>query len=198
MNSLPWELRIKIWSLTLPGPRVIHIVPVNKCKPQDYTANPCSYGGQHPIALSVNQESRRLALRHLTPLFNCYWNLKIDYLYIGVLRGKTAGFSNWCAYNMRVRGLLDGFHNLAFDWEVWDAGGVEHWYVVSTVFQNLSHQGYLTKCVTGLARDTVACDLEGCSGNGQRICLLSSEHGPCDTSISTRLLYLDFFFPFSP
>lgn len=92
-----------------------------------YVVAPVSYGGRHPIILSINRESREEALRHLTPLFNAYWNLEID-----------APYFEWdpeedmlLTREMRLAGELDVFKNLAIDWTIWCLGFMEipvRWY----------------------------------------------------------------------
>jgi hypothetical protein len=69
-SNLPFELRAKIWSFTLPGARTISIT----CTKGDYTVgtNRCFYAIKFhsstapPVALSICQESRDEALRRYT------------------------------------------------------------------------------------------------------------------------------------
>lgn len=124
------EIRDKIWELTLPhDPRVLHVHPVLPlAEPAEYKTSPVSYGGKHPIALSICRDSRAAALRKLTLKFKAYWNLERDYLYVEVKkwRGKEAMEQ---VSNMRKRGLLDEFKRLALDLRIWDTSVPEHWYV---------------------------------------------------------------------
>lgn len=84
-----------------------------------------------PIALVVNSESREEALRYLTPVFNCYWNLTIDVLYIEPPPGTNASKAMEQIHDMRIQGLLNDFKNLALDWHCWYISRLEHWYVIS-------------------------------------------------------------------
>jgi hypothetical protein len=64
------------------------------------------------------------------PKFGCYWNLKIDYLYVEVEYRKMAQAAMEHVKDMRARGLLDAFRNVAFDWSIWETNGGEHWYAI--------------------------------------------------------------------
>lgn len=86
-SCLPPEIRIQIWSYSLPSYRVLRITPWNgnpNCDSEalspriDWKVDPCSYGYAHPALLSTYHESRVEALRHLTLKYKCYWNLNID------------------------------------------------------------------------------------------------------------------------
>jgi len=82
----------------------------------------CSNGGNNPVILSVNRESRAEALRHLTLKFKTYWNLEIDFLYIDV-RLHWPSDSLHQLKNMRREGLLNDIKNLAFDSVIWESSG---------------------------------------------------------------------------
>jgi len=111
--SLIPELRDQIWALTLPGPRVMQIYWATSFRTTNhaYTTFPNSYGGAHPAILSVNQEARATARRHLTLRFNAYWNLSIDTVYIEKKKIKQGieqmGFDH--LKDLATRGLLDVF-----------------------------------------------------------------------------------------
>lgn len=124
------EIRAKIWALTLPGPRVLHVRSSVINNPAilrgEYTTSPISYGGNHPIALHVCQESRGEALRTLTPKFNAFWNLKQDTLYVE-MRKWGADDAMMMIADMRTRGLLDDFKHLALDFGIWKSSRPEHW-----------------------------------------------------------------------
>jgi hypothetical protein len=138
-SSLPLECRQRIWYYALPGPRAllikrnIHYVPPPKSKimfsisrrlynPKrwsKYIVDTASWGGRHPVILSVNHESRTEALHHLTFLLGTYWNLDLDSPYFE-FSGAQAG--DWyrdlmLVKEMRVAGELDAFRNIAFDWD---------------------------------------------------------------------------------
>jgi hypothetical protein len=94
----------------------------------EYTTSPSSYGAEPPAILSVNRESRAVALCHLAAKFNCYWNLEIDTLYIEVKRwGADEAMKQ--LWDMRTRGLLDGFRHLSLDCDIWSSSKPEHWYI---------------------------------------------------------------------
>ncbi len=58
---LPHELRDKIWTFTLPGPRIIAAILKSNAKHWTYTTNT-----KNPSVLLVNHEARRVATRKLT------------------------------------------------------------------------------------------------------------------------------------
>jgi hypothetical protein len=129
-NLIP-EIRDQIWDLTLPQKaRVLHVRPiVPTTDPVEYVTSPISYGGKHPVALSVCQDSRAAALRKLTLKFKAYWDLEHDSLYVPVKKWGGEKAMEQVA-DMRKRGLLDDFRKLALDVDVWDTVVPEHWYVV--------------------------------------------------------------------
>lgn len=150
-SSLPLEIRNDIWDLTLPGPRVIRVIP-NPRWATDYVryiTKPASWGRHHPVALSVNRESRQEALRCLKPMFNCYWNVRIDILYIESdpdVR-KSSRNSPWTQYellcDLQDEEVLGGITSIALDWALWrrwdrwDPRMLDDWYVVGTVERNV-------------------------------------------------------------
>ena len=122
------EIRAKIWSLTLPDPRVL-LVRSSAYSPAlsgEYTTSPISYGGKHPVALHVCRESRGEALRTLTLKFNAFWDLKRDALYVEVKKWGADDAMKMVA-DMRTRGLLDDFRHLALDFDIWQSSTPEHW-----------------------------------------------------------------------
>lgn len=114
-SSLPLELREEIWSLTLPGPRVMRLNRSSITK--SYLTDRASYGGNHPCALSVNRESRAVALRKLKLRFGAYWNMAIDFPYVEL--GYYAGNDVTLLGEMRKAGALNGFQRIAIDWKFW-------------------------------------------------------------------------------
>lgn len=62
-------------------------------------------------------------------MFNAYWDLEKDFLYIEVPFTKIAEYAMGFVADMRTRGLLDGVRNVAFDWLAWHVKGGEQWYV---------------------------------------------------------------------
>jgi hypothetical protein len=137
-NLLP-EIRNQIWDLTLPAPRIILIRPIESPKDPNadptspaavqYIASPCSYGGQHPIALSICRESRGQALRHLTERFHAYWDLNQDVGYLEVKRwGATKTME--AITDMRIKGLFEGFKKVATDIDIWHIQNPEPWSVL--------------------------------------------------------------------
>jgi hypothetical protein len=124
------EISDQIWALTLPPERVMHVLPTTKVSPiiltTQYTTSPSSYGANHPVILSVSKESRAVAFHYLTLRFNCYWNLEIGTLYIEVKRwGEDDAMRQ--LWDVRTRGLLDGFKHLALDCDIWRSSNPEHW-----------------------------------------------------------------------
>ena len=122
------ELRAKIWSLTLPGPRILLVRSPPNCPALtgEYATSPISYGGKHPVALHVCRESRGEALRTLTPKFNAFWDLRRDALYVEMKRWGADNAMRHVA-DMRSRGLLNDFKNLALDFGMWQSTKYEHW-----------------------------------------------------------------------
>jgi hypothetical protein len=117
-STLPLEIRQEIWNLTLPGPRILMIdEKIQGHQRNTHKTNPTSYGGHHPRALSVNRESRAVALRLLTPLLGAYWNLTLDVPYLE-LRDYVGNEVTQLA-GMRAAGELDCFRSIALDWKLW-------------------------------------------------------------------------------
>lgn len=132
-SDLPHELKRKIWLLTLSEPRVIHvtrnlppggnrsIVPPRGSHYSgpaiDYVVNPASYGVYHPAILSVDTESRAIALTKLTRIFGVYWNLEIDALYAEIKDNASEDVD--LLAELRNGGHLKLFRNIAIDWMVW-------------------------------------------------------------------------------
>jgi len=138
------ELRDEIWRLALPGPRIIQLhtevdiwsLHLLGCPLEYFTVDHRSYGGHHPAILSVNRESRSVALRHLTKRFHCYWNLKTDVAYIamGTCRDRSGAafrhlgeLDDCMLEEVRSMRLLDGFRNLAIDCGLWNDGQLSKW-----------------------------------------------------------------------
>ncbi|TAQ88822.1 hypothetical protein B7494_g2847 [Chlorociboria aeruginascens] len=121
-TQLAPALRNKIWFLTLPDARVIHVVSTRSpnapisLKPISFVAPSYSWGGQHPALLSVNRESREFGLQHLTPMFGCYWNFKRDALYVEVRQGENPREAVGALNELRKRGMLDDVRHLAIEW----------------------------------------------------------------------------------
>jgi hypothetical protein len=135
--ALPRELRDRIWKLSLPPPRILHVRPVggpaggyNRLNPWSYYATKPSYGGRHPAILFANSESRSEALRYLTFHFKAYWNLEIDTLYLEHRAPAGTGDCMQQLSNLRARGMLEGFKHLAVEWEVLKTMSLEHWSVL--------------------------------------------------------------------
>jgi hypothetical protein len=113
--ELPFEVRQKIWRHALPGPRALHVIrEKNSTK---YRAKPASYGGHQPSILSVSRESRKEALRFLTPVFNAYWNLEIDAPYFEIKSNDDDAVTQLA--QMTRAGMLRDFNNIAIDWNLW-------------------------------------------------------------------------------
>lgn len=126
--ALPLEIRQKIWALSLPGPRVLHIkqktgsvtrIDRRTAFKANPTTSPASYGGHHPAILSVNQESRAEALRVLIPHLGAFWNLEADTPYFEVPTGDNSRVEVLLIPEMRKAGLLDPFKHIAIDWAIW-------------------------------------------------------------------------------
>ncbi|CZR61920.1 uncharacterized protein PAC_11817 [Phialocephala subalpina] len=126
-SDLPVEIRKKIWLLTLPGPRVLHVVhhpkTIQTCRHAPSTQSlmpvvtPASYGLHHPAILQVNYESRSIALSKLTKICDVYWNLEIDAPYFEI---KDDDDDAVCLLaEMRKAGELKQFKNIAVDWKLW-------------------------------------------------------------------------------
>ncbi|KAE9378781.1 hypothetical protein N431DRAFT_327530 [Stipitochalara longipes BDJ] len=70
---LPPELRLKIWHLTLPAPRLVSLhyqsstAPITSSTPKSHRG--CTSPAPIPITLQINHESRTLALQHYTLSF---------------------------------------------------------------------------------------------------------------------------------
>jgi hypothetical protein len=130
--KLPLEIRLEIWSLSLPlGPRVLQVIrtlPPSTSQNRHgtlgqalYKVRPASYGGHQIPILSVNRESRAEALQYLTLLWGTYWNLELDAPYFEIR-------DNWddCVTlipELQKQGELDRFKNIAIDWKLWDWNG---------------------------------------------------------------------------
>jgi hypothetical protein len=149
-STLPLKIRQKIWGLTLPGSRIIRVIPASPEKassssttkistpnsnsastlsptsfsplpaPPTYQTLPSSWGGIIAPTLHINRESRAFALLHLTVRFNCYWNFDFDILYVELPFLGQVDAASKQLSDMRKRGLLDGVKHLAVDWEMWD------------------------------------------------------------------------------
>ncbi|KAF8865616.1 hypothetical protein BDZ45DRAFT_668560 [Acephala macrosclerotiorum] len=126
-SDLPFELRKKIWLFALPGPRILHVArhpkPVSSdrrlpsTQPVKPVVTPASYGIYHPAALSVNYESRSIALTKLTKIFGVYWNLEIDAPYFEI---KSDDDDAVCLLaELRKVDELKPFKNIAIDWKLW-------------------------------------------------------------------------------
>ena len=72
------------------------------------------------------KESRAEALRYLTPKFDAFWNLDIDTIYLEVKKWGADDAIKMLS-DMRKRGLLDCFKNLALDSDIWQSSNPEHW-----------------------------------------------------------------------
>ncbi|KAE8452270.1 hypothetical protein EG329_000970 [Mollisiaceae sp. DMI_Dod_QoI] len=122
-SDLPYELRRKIWLLALPGPRVLHIVrkpgyvPSSAIPTAKPTVTAASYGLYHPAILSVNHESRYIALSKLTEVFGVYWNLEIDAPYFEIKDNSDDAVD--LLAQLRKAGYLDPFKNIVIDWMLW-------------------------------------------------------------------------------
>jgi len=93
-NKLPYDIRHHIWEFSLPGPRALcpgfrtpvkvgrHLVMSDSTD----LLFPKAHRAPNPAALSVCQESQRIALKRYRLCFgslNVYVNLKFDILYFG-------------------------------------------------------------------------------------------------------------------
>jgi 2EXR family len=75
---LPPEIRLQIWTSALPAPR--EIGPIDICT----QTPPSASQNRDPVLLSVNQESRSVALRHYNPRDTShlhYWSKKDNFTY---------------------------------------------------------------------------------------------------------------------
>ncbi|KUJ08092.1 uncharacterized protein LY89DRAFT_789328 [Mollisia scopiformis] len=137
-SDLPYELRRKIFLLTLPEPRVLQVtrkkqqVPPqtnrkttaksqSASSPEKYTVNPSSYGLHHASALSINNESREIALSKLTKVFGVYWNLDIDWPYFEITHDAHEDVD--LLAEVRKAGYLKLFKNIAIDRMLWNWDG---------------------------------------------------------------------------
>jgi len=108
-SSLPTELRLKIWSLNLPGPRVVPI-HYTYTSSESITARPhnavimggCTSIAEIPANLHTNRESRYEALMSYELSFKlqhsqakAFFNHAIDILYFGSKDGHLESFKNF-------------------------------------------------------------------------------------------------------
>ncbi|KAF4631759.1 hypothetical protein G7Y89_g6369 [Cudoniella acicularis] len=156
------EIRAKIWALLLPLPRILLVKPdiktasIRKLNPWlsepdhfqgeggTYAASPISYGGSHPVLLSVCRESRGEALNHLTLKFKAFWNLKTDVLYVQANRfGEDNALK--MLEDMRKQGLLDDFKKLAADWRITSAKGPDNIITSLRLLRNVSNLYFILR-----------------------------------------------------
>lgn len=94
-NKLPYDIRHQIWEHSLPGPRALCLGSIPSVKVGRHLVMtdstdllfPKAHFTPNPAALSVCQESRRIALKRYRLCFgspNVYANLEIGILYFGV------------------------------------------------------------------------------------------------------------------
>jgi len=107
-SSLPTELRLKIWSLSLPGPRIVPIhytytsAESSPPKPHDVIMGGCTSIAQIPANLHTTRESRYEALMSYELSFKlqhsqakAFFNPAIDVLYFGPKDGHLDSFKNF-------------------------------------------------------------------------------------------------------
>lgn len=137
-SFLPQELRRKIWSLTLPGPRVMLVL--RSSKPGNYITSAASYGGHQPTTLHVNNESRSEALLKLTPRFGTYWNLETDALYIEATDNSQMSVTQLA--EMTASGALKEFKHIAVDWTIFNWKAATSSMEFRASFQRGTFDGY--------------------------------------------------------
>jgi hypothetical protein len=121
---LPLEIRLEIWRLSLPGPRVLQVIrrlPSSTSRDSHsslgqapYKVRPVSYGGYQIPILSVNRESRAEALQYLSLIWGTYWNLELDAPYFEIRDNRDTRVT--LIPELRKKGELDRFKNIAIDW----------------------------------------------------------------------------------
>jgi hypothetical protein len=126
--KLPPEIRLEIWRLSLPGPRVLQVVRTlpSTASPDhhgalgqaQYKVRPVSYGGHQIPILSVNRESRAEALQYVTLIWGTYWNLDLDAPYFEARNNGDDSVN--LIPELRKKGELDRFRNITIDWTLWD------------------------------------------------------------------------------
>jgi hypothetical protein len=126
-SSLPTELRLKIWTLSLPGPRIVPLkytyAPANLSHrtSHDRAKRGCTSPTLIPSNLHTNQEARNEALLSYSLSFNIphgrakiFFNPSIDILYFGPKEGYLDSFKQFAdASSMIVKSELAKVHRLA-------------------------------------------------------------------------------------
>jgi hypothetical protein len=125
--KLPAEIKLKIWKLSLPGPRAITIRPGKHSyittnivggilpNPNVYDVYNDKAVTKTPALLQVNRESREVALKSYRPIFRCqpndsivYFDFAIDYLQLPTHSSLVHFFQSHYNSNLRA----DEFHTI--------------------------------------------------------------------------------------
>ena len=179
-SLLPTELRLKIWNLNLPGPR---IVPIHYTYTSSDSTTPTPHDGfmvgctsiaQIPANLHTNHESRREALRSYELSFKlqysqakAFFNPTIDVLYFGPKNGHLDSFKNFytagtmMAHSDRSKVTRFAVHEDLFyrsEDIVSSARIIDFWEILERNFENVQQVVVVTR-----DRGTRHCRLRWCN-----------------------------------
>lgn len=179
-SSLPTELRLKIWSLNLPGPRVVPIhytytsADSTSPKPHDAVMGGCTSIAKIPANLHTSRESRYEALMSYELSFNLqhsqaktFFNPAIDVLYFGPKDGHLDSFKNFytaatmmaCSDRNKVRKMA--IHEDLFyrsEENISSARITDFWEILERNFENVQQVVVVTR-----DRGTRQCRLRWCN-----------------------------------
>lgn len=166
-SSLPTELRLKIWALNLPGPRIVAIkYAYAPADPSHRTSHEqakrgCTSPALIPSNLHTNQEARSEALLSYSLSFNIphgrakiFFNPAIDILYFGPKKGYLGSFKQFAdASSMIVKSELAKVKRLAVHENLFSQSNEnvaatrsrEFWEYVQRKFENVEEVAVVTK-----------------------------------------------------